>query len=185
MYSDEDGNFCFSILLLSIVIGVLVSVGKEYVQDVAQNLEDGFQLSDLNTFEDNWKKYVIASLEGAVIGAAFGIGAGLGISAFAAGTRLTVGAISIALAGTTIGSFIAGIGIYTLETNCFGLKEFNDNDMWKYGAKIGIKAGLNCGMGMMLGNQGFYQKDSSNLMQRIFLKSTLLTPIYWIIDELL
>ena len=74
---DPSGYFAISAFLISVGIGVLFSVGAAYGSDVIDNMKDGFDWSDFNTFEDNWGKYVIAGLKGAITGAAFGVGAGL------------------------------------------------------------------------------------------------------------
>ena len=181
---DPSGYFAISAFLISVGIGVLFSVGAAYGSDVIDNMKDGFDWSDFNTFEDNWEKYVIAGLKGAITGAAFGVGAGLGISAFKAGVRIAAKTAITAFVSTTVGSFVAGMGIYTLETKGFGLSEYNKSDLWKFGAKMGIKGGLNFGMGLLLGNQGFYDVKNG-LLQRTYLKNSLMTPLDMIIEGLL
>ena len=81
----------------------------------------------------DWKEYVIAGLKGAVTGAAFGTGAGLGISAFKAGVIIAAKTAISAFIATTVGSAAAGMGIYTLETKAFGFGEYNKSDLWKSG----------------------------------------------------
>ena len=181
---DPSGYFAISAFLISVGIGVLFSVGAAYGSDVIDNMKDGFDWSDFNTFEDNWEKYVIAGLKGAITGAAFGVGAGLGISAFKAGVRIAAKTAITAFVSTTVGSFVAGMGIYALETKGFGLSEYNKSDLWKSGAKMGIKGGLNFGMGLLLGNQGFYDVKNG-LLQRTYLKNSLMTPLDMIIEGLL
>ena len=66
---DEEGNFALSTFLISIEVGAVIGLGMSYASDVASNTQDGFEWSDLNTFEDNWKKYVCATVGGAVSGA--------------------------------------------------------------------------------------------------------------------
>ena len=59
--------------LVTAAIGAVVGFGAAYIPDVVENIEkDGFQWSDLNTFEDNWAHYLGCFLGGAVAG--FGIG---------------------------------------------------------------------------------------------------------------
>ena len=94
-------------------------------------------------------------MKGAVTGAAYGAGAGLGISAFKAGVRIAAKTAITAFIATTVGSAAAGMGIYALETKVFGLGEYNRSDLWKSGVKMEIKGGLNFGTGLLLGNQGF------------------------------
>lgn len=76
------------------------------------------------------------------------------------------------------------MGVYALETKVFGLSEYNQSDLWKSGVKTGIKGGLNFGMGLLLGNQGFYNVKNG-LLQRTYLKNTLMTPIDMIVEALL
>ena len=45
-----------------------------YISDVISEMQDGFDWSDFNAFEDNWLKYDGATLDGAIVG----LGAGLG-----------------------------------------------------------------------------------------------------------
>ena len=123
-------------------------------------------------------------MKGAVTGAAFGMGAGLGISAFKAGVRIAATTAIPAFIGTTLGSAAAGMGIYALETKVFGLGEYNQSDLWKSGVKMDIKGGLNFGTGLLLGNQGFWNVKNG-LIQRIYLKNTLMTPIDMIIQALI
>ena len=183
MYTDPSGHFAISTLVFSIVIGAVLAVGTAYGDDVIENVqEDGFQWSDItNPIKENWKEYVIAGLKGAVTGAAFGMGAGLGISAFRAGVRIAAKTAITIFVATTVGSAASGMGIYALETKAFGLSEYNRSDLWKAGVKMGIKGGVNFGMGLLLGNQGFYDVKNG-LLQRIYLKSTLMTPTDMIIE---
>ena len=183
-YIDPDGHF--PILLASIIIGAIFSVGLAYGADVIEKVqEDGFQWSDItNPLKENWKEYVIAGLKGAVTGAAFGAGAGLGISAFKAGVRIAAKTAITAFIATTVGSAAAGMGIYALETKVFGLGEYNQSDLWKSGVKMGIKGGLNFGTGLLLGNQGFWNVKNG-FIQRTYLKGTLMTPVDMIIEGII
>ena len=76
---DEEGNFALSTFLISIAVGAVIGLGMSYASDVVSNAQDGFEWSDLNTFEDNWKKYVCATVGGAVSGA-FGSFGSVGLS---------------------------------------------------------------------------------------------------------
>ena len=185
-YYDPNGHF--PVLLASILIGAAIGFGLAYGADVIEKVqEDGFQLSDIIDplkSKENWKEYTIAILKGAVTGAAFGAGAGLGISAFKAGVRIAAKTAITAFIATTAGSAAAGMGIYALETKVFGLGEYNQSDLWKAGVKMGIKGGLNFGTGLLLGNQGFWNVKNS-LIQRTYLKSTLMTPTDMIIEGLI
>ena len=185
MYADPSGHFAISTLLISITLGAAFAVGTAYGTDVIENIQDGFQWSDLiNPLKENWKEYVIAGLKGVVTGIAFGVGAGLGISAFKAGVRISAKTAITAFIATTAGSVAAGMGIYALETKVFGLSEYNNSDLWKSGVKMGIKGVLNFGMGLLLGNQGFFNVKNG-LIQRTYLKSTLMTPTDMIIEVLI
>ena len=145
MYADPSGHFVISTLLISITLGAAFAVGTAYGTDVIENIQDGFQWSDLiNPLKENWKEYVIAGLKGVV----------------------------------------TGMGIYALETKVFGLSEYNNSDLWKSGVKMGIKGVLNFGMGLLLGNQGFFNVKNG-LIQRTYLKSTLMTPTDMIIEVLI
>ena len=59
--------------------GAIISFGTSYVSDVISNTNDGFDWSDLNTFKDNWAKYICAGLGGAVAGG-FGALSNAGLS---------------------------------------------------------------------------------------------------------
>ena len=76
-YSDESGHFPILAVLIGAGIGFLTS----YIPDVISEMQDGFDWSDFNTFEDNWIKYVGATLGGAI----GGLGAGLGTTILANG----------------------------------------------------------------------------------------------------
>ena len=186
--SYVDPTRHFPILLASILIGAAIEFISAYGADVIEKVqEDGFQLSDITDplkSKENWKEYTIAILKGVVTGAAFGAGAGLGISAFKAGVRIAAKTAISAFIATTVGSGAAGMGIYTLETKASGFGEYNKSDLWKSGVKMGIKGGLNFGMGLLLGNQGFWNVKNS-LIQRTYLKSTLMTPTDMIIEGIL
>ena len=45
-----------------------------YISDVISEMQDGFDWSDFNAFEDNWLKYAGATLDGAIGGLGAGIG---------------------------------------------------------------------------------------------------------------
>lgn len=76
---DPSGHFAISTLTIGLIIGALISTGTAYAIDVVNNFEDGFDWSDFNTIEDNWKKYLLAGIGGAVAGA-FGAVGNAGLS---------------------------------------------------------------------------------------------------------
>ncbi len=76
---DPSGHFAISTLIIGSIIGALISTGTAYAIDVVNNFEDGFDWSDFNTIEDNWKKYLLAGIGGAVAGA-FGAVGNAGLS---------------------------------------------------------------------------------------------------------
>ena len=80
-----------------------------------------------------------------------------------------------------LGSFAAGIGIYTIETKAFGLSKFSKQDMWAAGLELGITASLNFANGLLFGNQGMYS-GKSNLIERIYLKNGIFVPLRMIIQ---
>ena len=77
MYLDGSGHFPILAVLIGAGIGFLTS----YIPDVISEMQDGFDWSDFNTFEDKWIKYVGATLGGAI----GGLGAGLGTTILANG----------------------------------------------------------------------------------------------------
>ena len=74
---DPSGHFVISAIIIGAGIGFLTS----YISDVISEMQDGFDWSDFNTFEDNWLKYVGATLGGAI----GGLGAGLATTILANG----------------------------------------------------------------------------------------------------
>ena len=77
MYLDGSGHFP----ILSVLIGAGIGFLTSYIPDVISEMQDGFDWSDFNTFEDKWIKYVGATLGGAI----GGLGAGLGTTILANG----------------------------------------------------------------------------------------------------
>lgn len=77
MYADPSGH----IVVSTIIIGAIIGFASSYIPDVVKNFDDGFDWSDFNTFEDNWVKYI-----GATLGGAIGVlGVGLGSTILANG----------------------------------------------------------------------------------------------------
>ena len=66
------GTF-LSAFLVSLAIGAAIGFAAAYVPDVIENAEDGFDWNDLNTFENNWEKYIVSTLNGLVTGAVQGL----------------------------------------------------------------------------------------------------------------
>ena len=71
---DPSGHIAISALIIGAIIGAAVSFGTTYAMDVVAEMQDGFDWSDFNTFENNWQKYLCATLGGAVSGAFGAIG---------------------------------------------------------------------------------------------------------------
>ena len=93
MYTDPSGHFVVSAFIGSIVAGAIIGFATKYVPDVAERVaEDGFQWNDLAIDVKNSKEYIVAATEGAVLGAAYGTGLGLGAAAFQAGKTVSIGA---------------------------------------------------------------------------------------------
>ncbi len=70
MYVDPSGHFDITATMIWAVIGAAIGFGAAYIPDVIENVKaDGFQWSDLNTFEGNWQHYIGATLGGAEAGA--------------------------------------------------------------------------------------------------------------------
>ena len=76
---DPSGCFAISAIIIGAIAGALISFGTAYAMDVVDNLEDGFDWTDINTFKDNWQKYLCAGIGGAVAGA-FGAFGNAGLS---------------------------------------------------------------------------------------------------------
>ena len=68
-YCDPTGHFPWVSMLIGAAIGFLTS----YISDVINEMKDGFDWSDFDTFEENGLKYVGAAIGGAI----GGLGAGL------------------------------------------------------------------------------------------------------------
>ncbi|MBR2970534.1 MAG: RHS repeat-associated core domain-containing protein [Clostridia bacterium] len=71
MYTDPTGEFPIVAILIGAAIGFLTS----YLPDVISEMKDGFEWSDLNTFEGNGWKYFGATLGGAIGGISSNFGA--------------------------------------------------------------------------------------------------------------
>ncbi len=177
MYVDPDGKLG---IFIPFLVGALLGFGIPYAKEVVNNMKDGFDWSDFKTSKKNLQKYFISALKGAVIGLSFGTGANFGILAFTSGVRISTGLALSSFAFTTIGSAIAGGGIYLLETKIFNLKEYNTKEFFKSSLNLGIKGALNFGMGLLLGNQGYFLKGK--FIERNYLKQILLKPFEIIID---
>ena len=193
MYVDPTGHSIIGgTILLSMFLGALIGVGVKYIPDLAEAVTtDGFQWQDfIDPITGNWQEYTIAALEGMVTGFAYGLGLGLGANAFSLGVRISASAGITAFLGTTLGSTIAGMGIYVLETNVFKLTSFENSELWQAGLHLGIKSAMNFGMGLLLGNQGFYKgldeykSILKGVIVRTYIKNTLLLPWTLVLNEL-
>ena len=114
MYADPSGHIALSTLLISMAIGAVIGFATSYVPDVVKNFGDGFEWADFNTFEDNWLKYVGATLGGAISGMGVGLGttiltSGIGnvVEAAFAGNIDTFGDFLLRF---TIGGVLGGVG---------------------------------------------------------------------------
>lgn len=138
MYVDPSGHFVITAAMIWTIIGIGAAIGAgigfgaAYIPDVIENVKaDGFQWSDLNTFEDNWQHYIGATLGGAIAGAGIGLcsvlGAGLGV-ALSTGTALTIGGTAIsggaALAMGVGGAFVTGGLGYAVRTGISNQEKF-------------------------------------------------------------
>lgn len=156
MYADPSGHFVITATMIWAAIGIGAAIGAgigfgaAYIPDVIENVKvDGFQWSDLNTFEDNWQHYIGATLGGAVAGAGIGLcsmlGAGLGV-ALSTGTALSIGGTAIsggtALAMGVSGAFVSGGLGYAVRTGISNQETFEWSDMF-------IEAGANAISGML------------------------------------
>jgi hypothetical protein len=186
MYVDPTGHFITAALIGSIVAVFLIGIGSKYLPDVINKIdENGFQWNDLiEPWEENWMEYTISGLSGAVVGASFGLGLGFGAAAYQAGMVISTGTVLTTLAGVTIGSFAAGVGIYALETKVFNLCEYDYGEMWQAGLHMGIRGVTNFGMGLLIGNQGFYTDYTGiqGIIMRTYLKSPIMVPFEMILD---
>ena len=156
MYSDPSGHFVITATMIWAAIGIGAAIGggigfgAAYIPDVIENVEaDGFQWSDLNTFEGNWQHYIGSTLGGAVAGAGIGLcsvlGGGLGV-ALSTGTVLSIGGTAIsggtALAMGVGGAFLTGGLGYAVRTGISDQENFEWSDMF-------IETGANAISGML------------------------------------
>ena len=191
MNVDPNGTFFWMIFLGAMLAGALfggVSGGISAVQN-GQSFGSGF---------------LLGALTGAVTGAALGLGGALGAAAFVAGTTIGVGTALTALGGTLAASFGAGIGIYALEAHLNGT-EFHWKDALISGGFLAIESTLNFGMGLLLGNKGYWPHNNQvyngimnkltgafkftvsnikTIVERIYLKTVLLSPITFIMNHI-
>lgn len=194
MYYDPTGHFVLSIFLISLGLGALFGAVTGAISAVKQG-------------EAWWKGALIGGLSGAVLGAAFGVGAGFGAAAFFGQAAVSLSTGLIAFGATTIGAVGTGMGLYALESALYN-KSFDWRDMLLSGVSYGIRAGMNFGMGFLMGKQGLFQPksklDFSNgikgfgksivagfqgslklLLERTIVKHGLLTPLAWMIGQLI
>jgi len=148
MYSDGDGRFAIS----AIVIGTLIGFACSYIPDVIDNFKDGFEWSDFNTFEDNWVKYIGAALGGAI----GGFGAGIGTTMLFGGAGNVVSGIF----GGDVNSVNDGLVQFTLGALTSGIS---------YGISKGISTRLASGkISNIIGTSSKNTKINSSLAKNGF-----------------
>ena len=111
---DDSGHFAISAVLIGAAIGFFTA----YIPDVLEQMQDGFEWSDFNTFEENTLKYLGATLGGAVGGFGSALGCGLGGTMLANGLGNVIesafsGGITTvgdALDQFVVGGILGGIG---------------------------------------------------------------------------
>ena len=133
---DPTGHFAISALIIGAIVGAAIGFGTSYAIDVVTEMQDGFDWSDFNTFEDNWQKYLCAAVGGAVSGA-FGAVGGAGWafvgefagsmieSAYTFTSSANVGnAIWTSLLSASLG------GIFEISANKLTKAYFNNSVSW-------------------------------------------------------
>ena len=189
MNVDPSGTFFWTIFIGAIIAGALFGA-----------ISGG--MSAVGNGQSFWAGALVGALTGAVTGAALGLGGALGAAAFVAGTAINVGTALVALGGTIAGSFVAGIGIYALETHLYG-GEFKWGEALMSGGFLALESAMNFGIGLLLGAKGYWPQNkqvykglinkltgsvkfmASNvkiIMERIYLKSSITVPIVMILD---
>ena len=149
MYSDGEGHFG---ILTSVIVGALIGFACSYIPDVVGNFKDGFDWNDFNTFEDNWMKYVGATLGGAI----GGLGAGIGTTMLFGGAGNVVSGIF----SGDISSVSDGLIQFTLGALTSGIS---------YGISKGISTKLASGkISNIIGKSSKNAKINSNLAKNGF-----------------
>ena len=189
MNVDPNGTFFWFIFIGAIIAGALIG-GVSGGVSAAQN------------GQSFWDGFLIGALTGAVTGAALGLGGAIGAAALAAGTAISASTALLALGGTLAGSFVAGIGIYALETHLYG-EEFKWDEALMSGGFLAIEAALNFGMGLLLGVKGYWPQNKQiykgifnkivgsvkfmvsnikTITERTYLKTIFTSPIAFLLD---
>ena len=167
-YADPSGHFVITTAMLLTALGIGAAIGAgvgfaaAYIPDVIENAtQDGFQWSDLNTFEENWRHYLGATLGGAIAGAGVGfcsiLGAGIGV-AMSMGSALTIAGTTIS-GGTALmlgvgGAFITGAAGYTVRTGISNQETFDLSDMFVDATSNAISGLLTFGSTLIGGTIG-------------------------------
>ena len=191
MNVDPTGKFFWSILISAIVFGTIFGAVSGGV-------------SAAKNGESIWKGALIGGLKGLVTGAAFGLGGALGAAAFATGTVVTLGASLAWATGVAAVSFGAGLGINYLESKLYNT-QFTWENACAYAGIFAIENVLNFGMGLLLGNKGYWPQNdlkfkgvfnkiigavkfmASNataIIERTYLKNAFLLPVTIILDNI-
>ena len=78
----------------------------------------------------------------------------------------------------------------------WGLESYDRGELWQAGMRLGAKGAANFGMGLLMGNQGFYANKNltgnefvgnsfmSSILYRTYLKTPILTPFNFVVDGL-
>ena len=189
MRIDPNGTFFWFIFIGAMIAGAIIG-----------GVSGG--ISAVQNGQSFWKGALVGALTGAVTGAALGLGGAIGAAALAAGTAISASTALLALGGTLVGSFAAGIGIYALETYLYG-EEFKWDEALMSGGFLAIEAALNFGMGLLLGAKGYWPQNKQiykgiinkivgsvkfmvsnikTIIERTYLKTIFTSPITFILD---
>ena len=142
---DPDGHFgIIATLLISVVVGAVISSATEIVKQLANN--------DGDISEINWRKVGSSALNGAALGIAIGLGGAVGATIKGvASLSITIGQATVIALGA---NFAAGVGSYLIEYA--GSDNFNGGLMLIQGLSQTGKGAVNFMFGGMLGASGLW-----------------------------
>ncbi len=191
MNVDPTGEFFWSILIVSMILGAVIGAVSGGVTAVRNG-------------ESFWSGALIGGLKGLVTGAAFGLGGALGAAAFATGTVIGIGTALGWAAGVAVVSFGAGYGINYLESKLYNTP-FDSENALIFSSIFAFENVLNFGMGLLLGNKGYWPQNGIKntgiinkitgafknfvstlpvIIERTYLKNAMLWPITFILDNI-